>query len=88
VTSTEAEYEADFTNGFRVSKRGNLYRMWDGSLLCVYSCSRGYGYRISDPDDDEARMLFLQEMLEDADRRRLLNDRTYARREALKFWLS
>ena len=39
-------------------------------------------------DDDEARMLFLQEMLDDADRRKLLNDRTYARRQALHFWLS
>jgi DNA-directed RNA polymerase subunit beta len=38
-------------------------------------------------DEDEARLLYLQEMLDDADRRRLLNDRTYARREALKFWL-
>lgn len=39
-------------------------------------------------DDDEARMLYVQEHLEDVDRRKLLNDRTYARREALKFWLS
>lgn len=38
-------------------------------------------------DDDEARLLYLQEMLEHADRRKLLNDRTYARREGLKFWL-
>ncbi len=39
-------------------------------------------------DDDEARMLFLQEHLAHAERRKLLNDLTYARREALKFWLS
>ncbi len=39
-------------------------------------------------DDDEARMLFLQEQLEDADRRKLLNDKIYARRQALRFWLS
>ncbi|MBI4673844.1 MAG: DNA-directed RNA polymerase subunit beta [Chloroflexi bacterium] len=38
-------------------------------------------------DDDEARLLYLQEMLTHADRRKLLNDRTFARREALKFWL-
>jgi DNA-directed RNA polymerase subunit beta len=38
-------------------------------------------------DDNESRLLYLQEMLEDADRRKLLNDRNYARREALKFWL-
>lgn len=39
-------------------------------------------------DDDEARLLYLQEVLENADRRRLLNDKVYARREALKLWLS
>src|SRR5581483_8826190 len=39
-------------------------------------------------DDDEARMLYLQEILPDADRRRLLNDRVYARRQALRFWLN
>ncbi|HZQ04937.1 MAG TPA: DNA-directed RNA polymerase subunit beta [Anaerolineae bacterium] len=38
-------------------------------------------------DDDEARLLYLQEVLEDADRRKLLNDKVYARREAVKFWL-
>lgn len=38
-------------------------------------------------DDNEARLLYLQEVLEGTDRRKLLNDRTYARREALKFWL-
>src|SRR5581483_12018806 len=30
-------------------------------------------------DEDEARLLYLQEILQNADRRRLLNDRTYAR---------
>lgn len=38
-------------------------------------------------DDDEARLLYLQDMLAGADRRKLLNDRSYARREATRFWL-
>jgi DNA-directed RNA polymerase subunit beta len=38
-------------------------------------------------DDDEARLLYLQEILKGADRRRLLSDKVYARREALKAWL-
>jgi DNA-directed RNA polymerase subunit beta len=38
-------------------------------------------------DDDEARRLYLQEFLSGADRRRLLSDQVYARREALKAWL-
>lgn len=39
-------------------------------------------------DDDEARLLYLQETLKGADRRRLLSDKVYARREALRAWLS
>ncbi|MGB8646455.1 MAG: DNA-directed RNA polymerase subunit beta [Anaerolineae bacterium] len=38
-------------------------------------------------DDSEALLLYLQEVLEGADRRRLLGDRVYARREALRAWL-
>lgn len=38
-------------------------------------------------DDDEARLQYLQETLKGADRRRLLSDKVYARREALKLWL-
>ncbi len=38
-------------------------------------------------DDEEARQLYLLWWLEDADPERLLRDRVYARREALKAWL-
>lgn len=38
-------------------------------------------------DEDEARLLYLQEKLKGTDRRRLLSDNVYARREALKVWL-
>ncbi len=38
-------------------------------------------------DDDEARALYLQNWLKDTDRRKLANDKTYARRQALRAWL-
>lgn len=38
-------------------------------------------------DDDDARLQYLQEILKGAERRRLLGDKVYARREALKAWL-
>lgn len=39
-------------------------------------------------DEDEARLLYLQELLKGVDRRKLLNDRVYARRETLRAWLT
>ncbi len=38
-------------------------------------------------DENEARRLYLQEILSGADRRKLLSDQIYARREVLKAWL-
>jgi DNA-directed RNA polymerase subunit beta len=38
-------------------------------------------------DENEARLLYLQEVLKGAERRRLLSDQVYARRETLKAWL-
>ncbi len=38
-------------------------------------------------DQDEARLLYLQDWLKDADPRKLATDRTYARREVLKAWM-
>jgi DNA-directed RNA polymerase subunit beta len=61
---------------------------WHEMAERAWSWLQDQGYTTDDlSDDDEARLLYLQEMLQDADRRRLLNDRTYARRGALKFWL-
>ncbi|MCL4393339.1 MAG: DNA-directed RNA polymerase subunit beta, partial [Chloroflexi bacterium] len=46
-------------------------------------------YNLEDlENDDEARLLYLQEWLKDSDRRRLATDRTYARRQALRAWLA
>ena len=39
-------------------------------------------------DEDEARLLYLQDWLKDSDRRRLATDRVYARRQVLRAWLT
>ncbi len=63
-------------------------RAWYEMAERAWAWLRAQEYDIEDlSDDNEARMLYLQEILQDADRRKLLNDRTYARREALKSWL-
>jgi DNA-directed RNA polymerase subunit beta len=62
---------------------------WHEMAERAWTWLRAQDYNLEElTDEDEARLLYLQEILQNADRRRLLNDRTYARRAALKFWLS
>jgi hypothetical protein len=42
---------ADFRAGFRRSKRGNLWRLWDGLTVCVFCRSDEYfGWSIAADD--------------------------------------
>lgn len=63
-------------------------RAWSAMTQRAWDWLEEQGYGEEDlQDEDEARLLYLQEKLKGTDRRRLLSDSVYARREALKVWL-
>lgn len=68
----------DFVAGFQRSRRGNLWRNWDGKTLTVFNRRDGlWGWSIADRDgprfsrrgheDDESAMLALYQELDLAD---------------------
>ncbi len=63
-------------------------RAWDEITKRSWEWLKEQEYNLDDlNDDDEARLLFLQDWLKDTERRRLANDRVYARRQVLRAWL-
>ncbi len=63
-------------------------RAWSETMLRAWNWLKEQEYNVEELTDDfEALQTFLQEWLKDADRRKLTNDRTYARRQVLRAWL-
>ncbi|CAG0946912.1 partial DNA-directed RNA polymerase subunit beta, partial [Anaerolineae bacterium] len=63
-------------------------RAWDEITARAWDWLRDQGYNLDDlNDDDEARLLYLQDWLKHAERRKLANDHVYARRQVLQAWL-
>ena len=74
--------------------RAELARAWMIDQAWTEATARAWlwlkeqEYNLDDLNsDDEARLLYLQEWLKDADRRKLATDRAYARRQVLRAWL-
>ncbi len=78
----EAEISAELARAWLIDKA------WHDVTEKAWEWLRAQEYNLDDlNDDDEARTLYLQQTLKDAERRKLANDRVYARRQVLKHWL-
>jgi DNA-directed RNA polymerase subunit beta len=78
----EAEISAELARAWMIDQA------WADVTARAWAWLKEQEYNLDDLDDDsEARLLYLQEWLRDADRRKLANDQVYARREVLKAWL-
>ncbi len=63
-------------------------RAWYDVTNRAWEWLREQEYNLDDlNDEDEARLLFLQDWIKGADRRKLTNDHVYARRQAMRAWL-
>jgi len=83
-----------FDGGDEAEISAELARAWMIDQAWAETTGRAWGwlkeqeYNLDDlNEDDEARLLYLQEWLKDADRRKLAMDRIYARRQVLCAWL-
>jgi DNA-directed RNA polymerase subunit beta len=78
----ESEISAELARAWLIDKA------WKDITDQAWAWLREQEYNLDDlNDDDEARTLYLQQLLKDADRRKLANDRVYARRQVMKYWL-
>lgn len=78
----ESEISAELARAWIIDKA------WYDITQRAWQWLREQEYTLEDlNDDDEARTLYLQEILKDADRRKLANDRVYARRQVMRYWL-
>ncbi|MBI4789295.1 MAG: DNA-directed RNA polymerase subunit beta [Chloroflexi bacterium] len=78
----EAEISAELARSWMID------RAWNEVTARAWTWLKEQEYNLDDlNDDDEARLLYLQDWLKDADARKLANDRVYARREVLRAWL-
>ncbi|HEX9077467.1 MAG TPA: DNA-directed RNA polymerase subunit beta, partial [Anaerolineae bacterium] len=78
----EAEISAELARAWMID------RAWDEVTARAWTWLKEQEYNLDDlTDDDEARLLYLQDWLKDTDSRKLANDRTYARRQVLEAWL-
>ena len=79
----EAEISAELARSWMID------RAWTEVTLRAWAWLTEQEYNLDDlNDDDEARLLYLQHWLKDADTRKLTNDRVYARRQVLRAWLT
>ena len=79
----EAEISAELARAWLIDKA------WIDITNRSWEWLKEQEYNLDDLNDDhEARVLFLQDWLKESDRRKLANDVTYARRQALKAWLN
>ncbi|MBM3129292.1 MAG: DNA-directed RNA polymerase subunit beta [Chloroflexi bacterium] len=63
-------------------------RAWYEVTQRTWNWLKEQEYNLDDlTNDDEARALYLREWLPNADRRKLANDKVYARRQVLRAWL-
>ncbi len=78
----EAEISAELSRAWMIDQA------WDEATRRAWIWLKEQEYNLDDlDDDDEARLLYLQDWLKDADRRKLATDRVYARRQVLRAWL-
>ncbi len=78
----EAEISAELARAWMIDQA------WYEVTARAWAWLKDQDYNLDDlNDDDEARALYLQEFLKDADRRKLATDRVYARRQVLRHWL-
>jgi len=79
----EAEISAELARAWMIDQA------WYEITQRAWTWLKEQEYNLDDlNDDDEARVLYLQELLKDADRRKLANDHVYARRQVLRYWLT
>ncbi|MBI5033237.1 MAG: DNA-directed RNA polymerase subunit beta [Chloroflexi bacterium] len=79
----EAEISAELARAWMIDQA------WYEITNRAWAWLKEQEYNLDDlNDDNEARVLYLQELLKDADRRKLTNDRVYARRQVLRYWLT
>ncbi len=78
----EAEISAELARAWMIDQA------WAEATGRAWAWLKEQEYNLEDlENEDEARLLYLQNWLKNADSRRLANDKTYARREVLKAWL-
>ena len=78
----EAEISAELARAWLIDQA------WAEATARAWTWLEEQEYNLEDlNDDDEARLLYLQDWLKDSDRRRLANDKVFARREVLRAWL-
>ena len=78
----EAEISAELARAWMIDQA------WKEATGRAWVWLKEQEYNLDDlNDEDEARLLYLQEWLKDADRRKLATDRVYARRRVLSAWL-
>ncbi len=78
----EAEISAELARAWMIDQA------WVEVTANAWTWLNEQEYNVDDlNDDDEARALYLQQVLKHADRRKLANDRVYARRQVLLHWL-
>ncbi len=64
-------------------------RAWNEMITRAWNWLKEQEYNLEELNDDaEALQIYLQNWLADADRRKLANDRVYARRQVLRAWLA
>ena len=79
----EAEISAELARAWMIDQA------WTEVTARAWTWLNEQEYNLDDlNDEDEARLLYLQDWLKDADRRRLANDQVYARRQVLRAWLT
>ncbi len=78
----EAEISAELARAWMIDQA------WTEATGRAWTWLKEQEYNLDDlNDEDEARLLYLQEWLKDTDRRKLAIDRVYARRQVLRAWL-
>jgi DNA-directed RNA polymerase subunit beta len=84
-----------FDGGDEAEISAELARAWMIDQAWIHVTARAWEwlkeqeYNLDDLNDDhEARVLFLQDWLKESDHRKLANDVVYARRQAMKVWLT